>query len=451
MFISSLKNKLQLPSKKRWLDWHSFVGVTTGMLLFVVCWSGTFATVSMELDWLLNPAMRVAEHQATSNDMLAAYQTTQDAMPQAKILSIDKLDSVYHPISVTIITEQKAIQHVLVDPATAEIIDTLSFLTISRFFRDFHMSLFGFYGIGKYVVCLFSLTLLASLVTGLMFYKRWWRRFWEKPKGKESRALLSSFHRLSGLWSLWFVVVIGLTGLWYLFEQSRLDLVDGTFSYTDSIKTASIRLPPPEQGQALPLETLVSSAIRAMPDLDIRNITLNRGGYVYLTGQTDSLLVRDRSNKVYVDPVTGEVAYAQRASDLSAYWYWSNMADPIHFGHFGGWITKMLWVIFGFVLSFLSLGGTWMYVKRIAAKSSPNSFRSMKVSIYTSLVVMGLTLIMAVIRIQTLGPVVEGVRQFPTISTAVQAFLACWTLITVAIFICWSIWLIRISNRSKRN
>ena len=163
------------------------------------------------------------------------------------------------------------------------------------------------------------------------------------------------------------------------------------------------------------------------------------------------LLVRDRSNKIYVDPVTGGVAYAQRASDLSAYWYWSNMADPIHFGHFGGWITKTLWVIFGFVLSFLSLGGTWMYVKRIAAKSSPNSFRSMKVSIYISLVVVCLTLIMAVIRIQMLGPVVEGVRQLPSVPMAVQFFLSCWTLITVAIFICWSIWLIRISNRSKRN
>ncbi|MDC8832495.1 PepSY-associated TM helix domain-containing protein [Alteromonas gilva] len=449
MSLSSLAKKIRLPTKKRWLDWHSFVGVTTGMLLFVICWSGTFATVSMELDWLLNPAMRVAKHQATSDDMLAAYKVTQVAMPQAKILSIDKLASEYHPLTVTIITEQKAIQHVLVDPATAEIIDTLSFLTVSRFFRDFHMSLFGFYGIGKYVVCLFSVTLLASLISGLMFYKRWWRRFWEKPKGKEPRALWSSIHRLSGLWALWFVVIMGLTGLWYLFEQSRLDMLDGTFSYTDSIKTASIRLPPPQKGVELPLETLVSSALRAMPDLDVRNITPNRGGYTYITGQTDSVLVRDRSNKIYVDPTTSDVAYAQKASDLPAYWYWSNMADPIHFGNFGGWITKMLWVIFGLVMSFLSLSGTWMYVKRNAAKSSPAGARRMAVSVYTSLIVVCLTLIMAVIRIQMLGPEIEGVRHFPNIYMSVQIFLASWTLVTVAICFSWGLWLIKSSRRVK--
>ena len=46
-------------SRRRWFDWHSWAGVLAGLLMFVVCWSGTVATVSHEVDWLLNPAQRV--------------------------------------------------------------------------------------------------------------------------------------------------------------------------------------------------------------------------------------------------------------------------------------------------------------------------------------------------------------------------------------------------------
>lgn len=431
------------PLKKQWLDWHSLLGITTGLMMFIICWSGTFATVSLELDWLLNSNIRSHATQIDNTDLLAAYQAVKLVSPDAQILRIDELASANYSLSVLYKSEQGALTHAFFDPHSQRLTGTTSFLTVTRFFRDFHMSLFGFYGVGKYLVCIFAVSLIGSLISILFFYKPTLKRFFELPATGSARAFWGSLHRLLGLWSIWFLLVIGITGVWYLFEQTRNDLLDGRFSYTDTFSNAVYQLPEPVQGETLPLQQLTLLAQNAMPELDIKEITLNRGGYVYFSGQTDSsLLVRNRANKIYMEPSTGIATHIQRSTDLPVYWYWSDMADPLHFGNFGGWITKTLWVVFGLILSFLSLSGTWMYVKRLAGRSQRINRKLLKNTVVVSLLIGGLTLIMGALRINALLPVINGKRMID-IPLSVALFLLLWTLITSIICVAWGRWLMR--------
>ncbi|MCG8415150.1 MAG: PepSY domain-containing protein [Pseudomonadales bacterium] len=365
--ITLARTKAQ--SSRVWFDWHSWLGVVTGLLLFIVCWGGTFATLSYELDWLVNPDQRV-QAVGEAGSLEDIYQSVAEAYPSAVI------QNVYAPLyrnfaaEVAILNEFNQSRRVYVDPYTLEVTGEGPFLNIQRYLRDFHRRLFtGSFGF--YLICLASFPLIGSLITSLVFYKRWWRRFFEFKSARTVRTFVSNLHRLVGLWALWFVFIISVTGAWYMFERIRSFHIDDVFAYSDAIPTAVVPIEMLEydSNTALPFDTLLAIAREARPDIDIAYVTPNRNGYFYVVGQASNILVRNRANKIFLLPETGEIVYNQHGEDLSPYWYWSNMADPVHFGNFGGLTSKVIWFAFGLILSFLSLSGVWLFAKRLSRSS----------------------------------------------------------------------------------
>jgi len=226
--------------RRIWFRVHSWTGVITGLLLFVVCWSGTVATLSHEVDWLLAPQFRV-EPGGEELSLARLHASVAATYPQATIDRVHaSLGPRYAAQAIVDLPDQRYVC-VYVNPYTAEILGTSSYFNVQRFFRSFHMMLFNG-KLGYYIVWLLSVPLLVSILAPLVFYRRWWRRFFDFRTGRGIRVFWSDAHKLAGLWSLGFALVIALTSVWYLFEAVRLDAIDGKFSWSGTDEAAVNRL-----------------------------------------------------------------------------------------------------------------------------------------------------------------------------------------------------------------
>lgn len=419
---------------KDWFRVHSFTGVVTGLLLFLICWSGTFAVLAQEFDWLLTPEERVAAADTRQSwgqleaAVLQAYPAAQIRWLIAPLYA----QSAAH--AVIDLPEQPMVR-VYLDPYSGEVLGHYSYFNLQSFFRSLHMNLFEMRGFGDYLVAFSGVVVMLSLVAALMFYKRWWQRFLTFRPGR-GRALWSEVHKLGGLWSLWFVLVIGSTGVWYLFEMARYDIGDGKVAFAGTGDYALNRIVAEGEGPRLPLDELIGHAQAARPDLQIRQVRPNEGeGLVYVDGQSEHWLVRDRANQLLLNAATGQVIYNQVAVDLPAYWRWSDTADPLHFGDFG--TSKLIWFGFGLLFCALILTGIYLHACRLTRggrSSSSHQWRGLQLALGVTWVITGACVPFGLYQAaQWYGPRIAGVAQRPELAPGVLLFIAVWVTLTVAI------------------
>lgn len=423
-------------SARPWFRVHSFAGVVTGLLLFIVCWTGAFATVSHEIDWLLTPALRADAAQGFDPD--AAERAALQQQPAGKLLWMAWPLHEGFAVDVVLKTPTASMWHAYVDPATLQPQGGNSYFNVQRFFRSLHMALFLKFGIGIYIVGATGIVLLLSGLTPFVFFKRWWTKFFRfHPRGG-ARAVTSEAHKFAGLWSLWFVLLIAITGIWYMVEQLLIDVADAKFIYPT---------PPAFSGPAeprLPLSTFVLAAREADPALEVRTVGRAGNGLVYVNGQAGDVLVRDRATMLFFEPTTARLVEARQAGDLGLAGRWVEAVDLLHFGTFAGLPTKLIWFVFGLALSALCLTGAYLHAARLAAAGADKArWRAGVPATLATLALLGWTVQGGLSEARRFGPVVGGQPSFPDVAFPVLAFLAGWVAVTLALLALWTFFVLR--------
>lgn len=166
-------------------------------------------------------------------------------------------------------------------------------------------------------------------------------------------------------------MLFSITGFWYFIERTNIaGLGDAGNPEAPVIVDTIKRAEQIESSRTLNYSKAVAVAEKQVRNLTVGDIAIpgNETDYVYLTGKSDVTLVRQRSNRVYIDAKTYKVVALQNAKDIDTMVWISDVADPLHFGYWGGLTTKLIWFIAGLSICSLILSGIWITLKRKAAK-----------------------------------------------------------------------------------
>lgn len=354
---------------------HGWFTIPIWGLLLLICITGTLCTVSQELTWLVSPEVRAANpNNAASLSFDRLAETVETAYPGAKIRSI-QLSASYLASLVRISLPSGDHVRVYVNQYTSQVQGEATGVG----FRGFILALHGWllfpwqddYSIGWYLVTAVSIPLLGALITGLLLVKRFWRVFYQ-PRlrlRKGARVFWGDMHRLIGVWSMWFILTISASGLWFLI-QGVLDQ-RGVAIYPPVPELDRDAVPITATGKApapVSIDDVVVRAQVVFPDLQVKHIELPENAYEVLTvrGTRGMSPLRENANAVHINPYSGDIVASRSAGDLSAVHFASALMVPLHFGDFGGLVSKLIWFFFGCLLSLMICSGLIIWTKRTA-------------------------------------------------------------------------------------
>ena len=318
--------------RRVWFDLHSWVGLKLCVLMAFVCFTGTLAVFSHEIDWALHDEMRVspAPERASWGAMVGAVQR---AYPTWACNGLSAPKGPRSAAMASMETAEGRLRFVWVDPYRGAVTGDTHWFNTQRFLRNTHRHLMMPVKIGVPIVSALAIALLVTLVTSLVIYRHWWRGFFSMPRPERQRRFWGDVHRLAGVWSLWFIALIAATGVWYLVES----LGGGAGGQPDVLaeRVDSPTIAPPPAITPAAVDRAIAQARSEWPGLEVRRLALSERGIV-IEGQAEAWLVRDRANAVGFDPTGGIVTGRRAGTDLDVHHRISEMADPLHFGTFGG-------------------------------------------------------------------------------------------------------------------
>ncbi|MCO7516303.1 PepSY domain-containing protein [Pseudomonas guariconensis] len=360
---------------KLWFLVHSWLALPIWFFVLIVCFTGMLAVVSQEIVWLANPDVRATKPNDDAERL--SFQQVLDAMHKAEpdmvVRSLSQPDGSHFALTASATLADGTSRTLYVNPYTGAIQGKMPDFNFEAFTRALHgwwlVPFTNGYSWGWYLVSLLGLPMLASLVTGLVVYKKFWKGFFKLPRRSHGpRIFWGDLHRLAGVWSIWFIAVISITGTWFLIQAILAD--NHITISTEPVVPVIARedVPRTEDGSPAPridLNEAQRIATTAIPGLDITFISLPGTAYSHISmgGRGWYPLMFQTAE---VNPYTRNVDSQFLLSDRSTLEFVTESMRPLHTGDFGGLPIKLIWAFFGLILTLMVFSGLLIWTKRTA-------------------------------------------------------------------------------------
>lgn len=355
---------------------HTWIGLTTGLVLAVISLSGSFIVFRAEFERTALPggahsggAVRVGLNEAAKE--IARLR------PDSQIRRVQLPRAAADHYVFQLESGDRRTERVAVDAVSGSVLGTLQTPAMD-WFVDLHRNLLSG-KTGRKAVGIAGIVLFVLSATGFLMWivgSRNWNAWTSLRKSGSTRRFNFELHRISGLWAYAFLAVISFTGMERGFPDSFRAAVQALTG-----KPATIQAPKGIHSVSMrSLDQYVRIGSAAMSDGVAIEVRLPAPG----RGPVDLRLYRSGDfspdgNHVYLDPATAEVIRVDRIVDRPIGARFLAALAPIHYGQFGGVPVKIAWALLGvtpvilFVTGFLAW---WRPAKRKAKQPLTEQLQS---------------------------------------------------------------------------
>lgn len=357
-----------------WL--HLWLGIASGIIVFVISITGCILVFEHEIKSLLNAKLNV-EPQEESKLLPPSvlYKSVAEAVPGKEIHSFW-----YHGLGKSVAVSMDSDSTVYVNPYTAEIVAYMGHEDIFHEVNDLHRNLMLGRDIGKPIIGWATFIFFFLLISGMIL---WWPKKWNKTNRDKSfkikwsakfKRINYDLHNVLGFYTLLIALLMTITGLVMSFSWFSRSL------YWVTGGEGAPRRRPPKEVMAPSVNAALVDADKIWYKVRKEIALYNKNEViVHLAEKPDELIYACTDmhagywRDLYFEPATLELSKrsGKRLGDLKFPDQVRKLNYSLHVGAYGGLATKIIYFICSLVCASLPITGFYIWWGKKKKKKSP--------------------------------------------------------------------------------
>ena len=375
---------------------HTWVGITSGILLFICFFAGGLSMFQHDLSkWATPSQQSLSSIPSTQyNDLVQKVQAEYPETLKSFQLNLDSKEFHYAPMQWKAPIEKKAEEGVdLHQNAMLATLNSEGALhveqeNLSKFgwlIEQLHETAgipgsLGHHTLGVYVMGIVSVLYFLALMTGLIvLLPTLVKDYFAIRAGKNKKRFWLDAHNVVGITSLPFHILICVTVISFAFHDVIYDAIGGLVSKDKPLSVRPPAMKVVEPVEPLNVEKIFANIQRQAPEYQISSISFNNldkpekaSARVNLYS-SEQMLRGDRFDVMMFNPYQTQ---PYKTNNLNTH---ATPMDQVirsmfslHFGNYGGDLTRWLYLILGIGGAFLFYSGNILWIEsRIKRQKNP--------------------------------------------------------------------------------